>query len=444
MTEVIFKAACGGAELSANAYILQVGGCRVLLDAGARQPGASSKNADPSTITSWVERIERPDLCWISHVHWDHIGALGALKSRFPRLRCLASSATRRLGAQVLENPGDRSGGSALASQLQSVASRRYFDMARFCDAGSRLNDNKQAPKFRAMSFPAGHIAGAEMLLIEVEDETPRPFRILYTGDFCGHDQALTPGALFPRTGPDFPIDALVMEGVLATNKAYDGVDYAEQMRGLCELVRGAAGRPVLIGAARLGSAAEVVAGLSGDGIAFTVHQALEPIVRIAFKAGGRDAELAGLDFADERRCEHALAAGKTVVAPGEQFQRRSPAGRLLAGVVGRPEATVVLINRAYPSSVAGKLLAAASDGEKSIRPGRRTVEVRARVARFLLPNHAPRRQLIEAARAVDPARLVLVHGHRSQLFALKRAIEKAGFTGRIDVPRNGEALVLA
>ncbi|AWV90479.1 MBL fold metallo-hydrolase [Bradymonas sediminis] len=437
MKQVTFEALSGASEIGANAYLIAAGGRRILLDAGAREPGKAKTPPAPE----WVQKIEAPDACWISHAHWDHLGGLSALKARFPRLPCFCAPSTRQLAKVALKR--GRARDAALATQLNTIVSREYFDPLRFSmPTASSGADSGERVKFRAMSFPAGHIAGAELLLLEVDQGGARPFRILYTGDFCGHDQVLRSGALFPRGSADFPIDIMLMEGVLATQKAQDAVDYAAQMAGLCEVVGRAAGRPALVGVARLGCGAEVVAGLLDAGVAHLVHEALEEITRIAFKAAGRAEDLSRLRFVGERGCARALLAGEAVVAPGEQFGRGTPAGRLLQGVVEKPEATVILLNRAYPKSVAGKLLKASKASKvPQFRLGKQ--EVRAQIAHFLLPNHAPRRQLIDAVLAVNPARLLLVHGHRSQLFSLKRAIEKAGFSGQIDVPENGERLRL-
>jgi Cft2 family RNA processing exonuclease len=408
MSEVSFKAACGASELSANAYVVQAHGCRLLLDAGAKQ----------GERPAWVDQITAPDLCWISHAHWDHIGALGQLKARFPRLPCLSSAPTRRLGQVALAQAGlDSSRASALASQLQSVPVRRYFEL-------STLLDNQAAEKFRAMVFPAGHIPGAGMLLVEIEVGDDRPFRLLYTGDFCGHDQPGVPGALFPRTGADFPIDAMVMEGVLATQKSLDELDYTQQFNRLKELVVGHKGAAI-IGVSTLGEAAQVVVGLVDAGVRPLVHRLLEAVL----EAAGIDQ--ASFDTGDEARCRQALAAGRVVVAPGEQLQRGTPAGRLVDAVVRRDDGLVVVLNRVHNKSVAGRLLRG------------QPAELSAQIEHLHLPNHAPRHQLVGAVQAINPARLVLVHGHRSHLFALKRAVKSSGFGGTIDVPGNDETIDL-
>ncbi len=430
MNQLSFCALSGAGELSGNAFLLDAGGVRLLLDAGA------AHNREPA----WVDRLERPDACWVSHVHWDHFGAVVPIIERFPRARCLATSTTRRLAAVALEQDGmDSDRADALASRLEAVPVRRYFDISSEWDSvgGKKFRANKlQANKLQAMAFPAGHIPGAAMLLVEVDVGGERPFRLLYTGDFCGHDQPLVDGALFPRTGEDFPIDVLVIEGVLATRKELDEVEYAAELSRLIGAVgerRGGA----LVGVSTLAEAAPLARALSDAGESVVVHRALESVLAVCWP-DYRDCEV---ELAGDSQCTGALGAGRVVVAPGEQFAPSSAAGRALEAVVGREDALVVVVNRAHKKSVAGRLLGA-QPGQK-VRLGRRKLSLQATVEHFSLPNHAPRSQLVEAVGAVDPGRVLLVHGHKSHLYALKRAIEKTGFSGQVDVPENGTSVAL-
>ncbi|MFW6053226.1 MAG: MBL fold metallo-hydrolase RNA specificity domain-containing protein [Persicimonas sp.] len=425
MNELSFCALSGAGEVSGNAFLLEAGGVRLLLDAGA------AHNREPA----WVDRLERPDACWVSHVHWDHFGAVVPIIERFPRARFLVTSTTGRLAAVALEQDGmdsDRAG--ALASRLEAVPTRRYFDISSESDSVGA--EKFRANKLQAMAFPAGHIPGAAMLLVEADVGGDRPFRLLYTGDFCGHDQPLVDGALFPRTGQSFPIDVLVIEGVLATQKKLDKLDYAAELSRLIGTVSERKGG-ALVGVSTLAEAAPLARALSDAGESVVVHRALESVLAVCWPEY-RDG---GVELADDSQCARALQAGRVVLAPGEQFAPSSAAGRALESVVGRKDALVVVVNRAHKKSVAGRLLSA-QPGQK-VRLGRRKVPLEATVEHFSLPNHAPRSQLVEAVQAVDPGRVLLVHGHKSHLYALKRAIEKSGFSGEIDVPENGTSIVL-
>lgn len=418
MSPIEFRAIRGGAQLGANAYLIEAHGVSVLLDAGARQ----------GRRPVWVDQLDEPALCWLSHAHWDHLGALPRLRQRFPTAACLASRTTRRLAEVSLTLSGvEDARAAALASQLQSVPLRQYFSLSRF-------SDKPGAAKFRGMLFEAGHMPGAAMLLLEIDRGADRPFRLLYTGDFCLHDQPLTAGAMVPGTGEGFPIDVLVMEGVLATNETCDAIDYDAQVERLEQSVSARRGG-ALVAVASLGEAGEVAAALAGSVARLALHSRLEP----ALRASG--AHLEGMAFTDETGCKRTLDAGGVVIAPGDQLHPSTPAGRLVARVVPRADAQIVLLNRTHRGSLAGALRRA-SAGQR-VAVGRRQVQLAASVEHFVLPNHAPRWQLTRLATAVDAQRTLLVHGHKSQLYTLRRAIKKAGYAGRIDVPENGAPIPL-
>ncbi len=160
-----------------------------------------------------------------------------------------------------------------------------------------------------------------------------------------------------------------------------------------------------LVAVSTLGEATQVVTGLAEAGECPVVHQMLEPIV------GDKD----GVEFGEESHCRRMLGLGKVVVAPGEQLHKSTPAGRLADAA-----SLVAVLNRKPKGKVAR------------------------RVERFLLGNHAPRGQLVGAVQAVQPATTLLVHGHKSQLHTLKRAIENAGYGGDVIVPENGEVVSFA
>ena len=77
------------------------------------------------------------------------------------------------------------------------------------------------APGIQITFFPAGHILGAAMILIEVDDH-----RILISGDFSGDGQQTISGYSLPEKFPS--IDLLVCESTYAY-KGFSHVDLEEQ-----------------------------------------------------------------------------------------------------------------------------------------------------------------------------------------------------------------------
>ena len=411
----------GGRELSANAFALCVGETRLLLDAGALHRRAPTWLADTGDLSA----------VWLSHVHWDHCGAVREIRSADPLLPILATSTTRALLCPALTSVGvDANRADAIASTVQRVRFAEYADL-------SHWSDSAGAEKFRIYPLRAGHMPGAAMLLVEIDVASEQPHRVLYTGDFCCHDQPLTEHALVPRGTDDFRIDTLVIEGVLATNEDADAVDFAEELAGLVEAV-GAQDGPTLIGAPSLGLGPEVIAALAVDGQPLVVHSALEPVLAAC---AGKASWLEHVEFADEAGCRARLDGGATVVAPGEQYRSHSPAHRLLPDILRRDDGLVVVLNRARENKLSGRLVRTDVGGK--VRMDKSALVKKCRAHYALLPNHAPRWQLIETVKSVDPERVVLVHGHKSQLFTLRRALRKADVECDIVVPANGDVVEL-
>jgi Cft2 family RNA processing exonuclease len=395
---------------------------RLLLDAGAlhrRSP-------------KWLGRAAEPSAVWLSHVHWDHFGAIREIRASQPLVPVLSTATTRALASCALRFGGvDEARADAIASTIQRVGLAEYADLSKWVDSAG-------AEKFRIYPLRAGHMPGAAMLLVELDVGRESPHRLLYTGDFCCHDQPLTEHALVPKGVEDFRIDTLVMEGVLATNEEADGVDFAQELAALVEAISGHDG-PVLVGAPSLGLGPEVIAALAMDGQQVVAHEMFESV----FGACARNAEwLEAVSFADESTCRGRFGGGATVVVPGEQYRSHSPAYRLLPDALRRSDGLVVVLNRAYENKLSGRLVRTDIGGKIPMDGGVVIKECDTHYA--LLPNHAPRWQLIETVKSVDPERVVLVHGHKSQLFTLRRALRKADVECDIVVPDNGEVIELA
>ncbi|MGM0555296.1 MAG: MBL fold metallo-hydrolase [Myxococcota bacterium] len=421
MSNLTLEILTGGRELSANAFLLRVDHTTLILDAGALH-GRSPK---------WVEQAGEPSAVWLSHVHWDHFGAVRDLRARYPRLPMLATSTTRALAEPALKFGGlDAGRAEAIASTIQRIGLDEYADL-------SHWSDTSGAEKFQLYPLRGGHIPGAAMLLVEIDLGGEQPHRVLYTSDFCCHDQPLTEPALVPKGTDEFRIDTLIIEGVLATHEDADSVDVSEEFKRLVHAVEAHEG-PVLIGAPTLGLGPEVIAALADAGQAVVAHEMFESVLdACAPSASWRER----VSFADESACRMGIDAGATVVAPGEQYRNHSAAYRLLPDALRRDDGLVVVLNRARENKLSGRLVRTDVGGKIPMSKG--VVMKEAQTHHALLPNHAPRWQIIEAVKSVDPARVVLVHGHQSQLFTLRRAMRKAGVECEICVPGSGDVVEL-
>jgi Cft2 family RNA processing exonuclease len=405
----------GAGTIGGNAYLVSAGSTRVLLDAGIGGRGRPPNAWDLGDL----------DGVWVSHAHLDHAGALPELLDRDPSLNVYATEATARLAEVALETREDlRSGrGQAAAGAIHTVSPRQWVDIP-----------TSSGPTARLIAFRAGHIPGAALAVVEFRAPDAEPVRVAYTGDFCCHDLPATPGAQLPVPNATFQMDALIMEGVLATDREADAVDVEASLGDIWELAA-SEHQGCLIPVQTLAESVEMAVGLASAGVSFSVHRFAAPVVEAAAR-GIEGFDAATLNFVGTREARAVLNAGGCVVAPGDQLGASSPAGRLAPDVVGRAGGLVILLNRAHGRTPAGRLLRI-DEGDSVELDGKRLAR-RGRVEHVSIPTHAPRWQLLRTVSLLEPEHVVLVHGRESQLWALRRALEKDGYTGDITVAEDG------
>ena len=413
--DVRLRPLSGAGGIGGNAYLLVADGVRILLDAGIGGEGRPPRE--------W--HLDDVDALWLSHAHLDHVGALPEVLDRRPTLDVYATSATARLSRLSLSTREDLEStrGEAAASAIQPVDLRSWVDLQTGANSSARL-----------IAFRAGHIPGAALCVFEIESPAGETFRVAYTGDFCCHDLPATPAAQLPVPDGSFGIDALIMEGILATDRGADAVDVDESLNRLWRLAS-SGHRGCLIPVQTLAESVEIAVGLSRADIPFSMHRYAAPVLEAAAREID-DLSAEAINFAGTREARAVLEAGGCVVAPGDQLKADSPAGRLAPTVVARAGAAVILLNRAHGNTPGGRLLD--SEVGETVELNGRRVERRCRVEHLLIPNHAPRWQLLRTAALLEPDHVALVHGRESQLWALRRALEKDGYDGNITVAENG------
>ena len=399
-----------------NAYEVVWPEGRILLDCGAG-------TGEPL----YLSKLSRPDLVWISHAHGDHCGGLLKLKERFPQTGVIATVTTRRmLGPMLAPGSGgyDQGRVGALVRQIEGI------EEGRFTSVGG-------LPGVRVMALPGGHVPGAAMLLMEIEvgAGAGEKKRLLYTGDFCTHDQATVEGAGAPVLKEGTRVDVVVMEAMLGTDREADCWEVGEARRGLEQCVEEAPGA-VLFGVSSLGEAQEMAMIASGRRKVM-VDEYLKPVIEKGIEA--KRESTGQIEFGNRRQLKERLEVGGVVIAPGDQYQRGTAAAWLAGGLLDEEEATVVVLNRARKKTGAGRLVGTTRGAR--LKWWDREVELRARVVHHRWINHAPRWQLVGFAKLLQARKILLVHGSTGARWAVKRAMEEAGVESEIVVVTNQEPI---
>lgn len=184
-----FIALGGGNDIGGSCYFIGLGRSSIMLDAGARYTQDNvMRFPDLSPLYSLgLEGLHDLDALIISHAHIDHTGALPAFAKYLDGVNIYSSIPTPEM------------------LFIQHTGSEFRRDTANMSERFITLPYGiaHEVRNFRITLYPAGHIPGAAMTLIESDGG-----RVLYTGDFCGFDQLTLKGAEFPN----LKIDTLICE----------------------------------------------------------------------------------------------------------------------------------------------------------------------------------------------------------------------------------------
>ena len=396
--DIALHVLAGGVSSPDNAYLVRAGAARVLLDAG----GAQSSD--------WVHALEQPPhAVWLSHVHPDHAQGWSELVRTHGLAPTWASPQTRRwLGSAWL-----RHAPHAARSASATVSALRATDAVEVACAQDAVILSQH---------PCGHIPGSSALYMDITT-AGRFHRLCYLSDFCLHPQhSVAPAALESWSRPD----TLVIECALAhvEDATPEAVGQGARALSHCLGLEG----PSLWPVSSFGQAQEVIAAALVSGVRPAVWSSID-----AMKwSGGVDA------LVDIQAARAALHAGRMVVLPGAHM--RDGVSRVLGlEWAGRASAHLVSVN-AHPQ---GSLAAALWSGRPNPRWGGRCLHVAAQTHRVQLWNHAPLEDIVGAVMTLGPQHVVLVHGQRKGIARARRALRRAGYTGRLSAPKSGAVVRL-
>lgn len=217
--------ALGGADgIGASAYVLTYRGKSLLLDCGL-DPRKTGPRAYPD-LDRWLGDIHA---IVISHGHLDHCGALPKAHNQWPRAPIFCTETTRDFARLLFED--------MLRIRRWEHGRETYADtiekeeMDRTLKGIQVIPYNEWVEVFagcRIRLHPGGHVPGAAMIEIEWYG-----LRIIYTGDFCLHDQQLVKGAR-PEKLPVGP-DLLISEATYASKLT--GFSWDNQLQELRQAI---------------------------------------------------------------------------------------------------------------------------------------------------------------------------------------------------------------
>lgn len=449
----------GGAdEVGASSTLIEISGKRILVDAGIRISPRTNRGIQNDQLPDLrpISEIGGPDYILVTHAHTDHTGALPLVVEQYPHVPVLGTRPTFVL-TRILQKDAQR----IMKGKQEQEGELPIFDEI----ASQRLMDSFQLVEFhqpihlgeglQVTYHPAGHIAGAAMLVLESEEGT-----LVMSGDVSLNEQRAVVSAKIPN----IKADALVLEstygGKLHANRVAEERRLIETLKQITER-----GGTALIPAFALGRAQEVVqiilayrdqfdAPVYVDGMVRAVCQGYAGFADLLPANTVRAAVEKHLFFRDKVKPIESLAMRDQILAGGEPAVIVASSGMLTGGAsvayakqLAPDERHAILLTGYQDEEAPGKFLQRMmkerQEGETpTFHIDGKAVSLRCELGTYSLSAHADETELVNMAEAFGAEEVMLVHGDPSARHSLAMALRQRG--KRVITPRIGQTETFA
>jgi Cft2 family RNA processing exonuclease len=439
--------ALGGAEeIGASAYVIELAGHRILVDAGIRVGRTRIAELGPD-----LGRLGAIDALILTHAHTDHVGWAPAVVRHLSKQGDFEIFATRETAELLPVMMKDSRKHYERMAARERVEERYVVGREPLADPYERSDIEAVERSLRPIPLgepvplrgdlrfslhEAGHILGAASVLIEGDGR-----RVFITGDFADFWQHSIPERRWPETAD--PLDLLMLESTYGSRDHTDRS--AEEERFIEEVFEVMdRGGVALIACFALGRAQEVLTILAGamrsgrtscpvwiDGMIQDINDVYRRFDRLSLPDNFREVREDGWSreelIAEVRRNPAVIVSTSGMLTGGPMVEY---AAGLLADGRNRiffcgytdEESPGGILKRLSDQNGARRVVKVErEDGSETV------IRVASPAGSFNLSAHADRRGLLEATSFLRPDHTVLVHGDEEARSFLREELIRAG-----------------
>ncbi|MES2709505.1 MAG: MBL fold metallo-hydrolase [Verrucomicrobiota bacterium] len=455
MREVTFQSLTRRAEIGANCYVLDTGMVRIALDSGMH-PKEKAYEAIPDLSLSPDGSL---DAVVVTHSHLDHVGSLPVLMRRNMRAPAYMTPVTAEFADALLHNSVN-----VMSSQREQEGIKEYpLFTHRELDGLIRRWETRQPGRsfelaetgVRAEFFDAGHLPGSVGVRLDVDG-----LKIFYTGDVHFEDQTILMKAEFPTE----PVDVLVMECTRGAHERDPNYSRKAESERFAAMISRAIerGGSVLVPVFALGKTQEILMmmhELKAQGLipsSAPVHigglstRMTQIVDRHTNEVRRRHAGFRLLEsmngLVKSKKGERITSShpGRIYALSSGMMTERTVSNDFAYHFINQPKNALCFVGYADPDSPAGQILASRTGDPIKLDSAHPPVQLNCEVGQFDFSGHAPRHELIDYARRLNPRKILLVHGDGPALDWMAKALSLALPECEVIIPLPGEKVVLS
>jgi Cft2 family RNA processing exonuclease len=416
----------GSDEVGASCILLELGGQRILVDAGIRV-SPKARDGLPGELLPDLSplNVGKLDAVIITHAHADHIGAIPLVLGSLPDTPVYTTPATMSLMSVMF-----RDALRIMDSRLEAEGELPTYDVLQVqrVENAARPTDLRQEFSINGAVnvtfYRAGHIPGAVSVFLQADEGT-----VLVSGDLSFSPMRATPEAEIPPVKPDALILETTYGGRLHANRRAEEQRLIDSVSRVIER-----GGRVLIPAFALGRAQEVALILDHaiqkkklpavpvylDGMTRSITQVFERFPDYLSRELTKHLEdnlnlfrTDAVQFVQSRqqREELAMNLSPSVVISSSGMLTGGASPYYAQYVVKDPNSAIFITGYQDEESPGRLLQNLAAEGGGTITLYGKKFQVECEIGTYSLSAHADENELTQFAAQLEPDRVFLVHG---------------------------------